>query len=100
MKTKRFETLWRENSADIDIDQYDFINLDVQGAELKVLKGFGKLFDLANFKAIYTEINYEHVYKDCCLVEELDQFLSQYGFQRSLTAAPEGSWGDSLYIKR
>lgn len=100
VRTKKFETLWRENSANINIDDYDFINLDVQGAELKVLEGFGKLYELADFKAIYTEINFEKVYKDCCLVEELDEFLGKFGFIRTLTAAPEGSWGDALYQKK
>lgn len=97
--TKRFDTLWRENSNDINIDLYDFINLDIQGAELKALKGFGNLFELANFKAVYTEINFEEVYKGCALAHELDDFLDTKGFHRILTSGEVDAWQDALYVK-
>lgn len=97
--TKRFDTLWRENSSDINIDLYDFINLDIQGAELKALKSFGNLFELANFKAVYTEINFEEVYKGCALAHELDDFLSAKGFHRILTSGEVDAWQDALYVK-
>lgn len=100
VKTKRFDTLWRENVAEIDIDKFNFINLDVQGAELKVLKGFGNLMNIAPIKAVYTEVNFEHVYEGCCLVEDLDEYLEKFGFSRLLTAAPEKTWGDALYVRR
>lgn len=99
IKTRTFESLVREHVVDIDLDLYDFINLDVQGAELKVLKGFGPLLDRFPFKAVYCEVNYEEVYKGCCLITELDEFLNSHGFVRVLTAAPEGTWGDALYLR-
>jgi len=99
VKTKTFDSLVRENIAQIDLDLYDFINIDVQGAELKVLKGFGSLFERFDFRAIYTKVNFEEVYKDCCLIEELDDFLLEYNFTRLLTAAPERTWGDALYLR-
>lgn len=83
-----------------DIHDYDFINLDVQGAELKVLKGFGELLKLPNFRAIYSEVNSEHVYEGCCLVGELDTYLREFGFKRIATAAPEKAWGDSLFVRQ
>lgn len=100
VQTKRFETLWRENIGEIDLDNYDFVNIDVQGAELKVLKGFGEIWNQVPIRAVYAEVNFEHVYKGCCLVEELDEYLGNFGFQRVLTAAPEGTWGDALYLRR
>lgn len=99
LKTKTFENLVRENISQIDLDLYDFINIDIQGAELKALKGFGPLFDRFDFKAVYTEVNFEEVYKGCCLIEDLDQFLFEQKFVRVLTAAPERTWGDALYLK-
>jgi len=100
VQTKRFETLWRENVNEIDLDSYDFVNIDVQGAELKVLKGFGEIWNRVPIRAVYAEVNFEHVYKGCCLVEDLDEYLGEFGFQRVLTAAPEGTWGDALYLRR
>ena len=97
--TERFDELLKKNADIFQINNYDFINLDVQGAELKVLKGFGSLLAQENIRAIYTEVNFEHVYKDCCLIEELDEYLGGFGFTRIMTAAPEKTWGDALYLR-
>ena len=100
VKTRTFEKLVREHISDIDLDKYDFVNLDVQGAELKVLEGFGPIFDRFPIQAVYTEVNFEEVYEGCCLIEDLDKFLEGHGFVRVLTAAPERTWGDSLYLRK
>lgn len=100
VKTKRFDTVYKENLIDLDLDKYDFINIDVQGAELKVLKGFGNLFKKFPFRAVYAEVNFEEVYKDCCLIEELDAFLGGQGFSRVLTIAPEQSHGQALFLRK
>ncbi len=76
---------------------FNFINLDIQGAELKVLKGMDKYLD--NIKYIYTEINSDYVYKDCNLVGEIDDYLLKYNFKRVETYWTEFKWGDALYIK-
>jgi len=95
LKTKRMDSVIKENN--IDISQYDFINLDIQGAELRALKGFGNL--LSSIKYIYTEVNIGEVYKNCALLGEVDEYLSVYGFSRVETRLTEFEWGDSLYIK-
>jgi len=99
MITKRFDTIQKKQSDIIPFDKFDFINLDVQGAELKVLKGFGPLLAKPSIRAVYTEVNFEEVYEDCCLIEELDEFLGSFGFKRVCTAAPEKTWGDSIYMR-
>jgi len=99
IETQRFDSMARKYADIINVNKVDFINLDVQGAELKVLKGFGNLLALPNIKAIYTEVNFEHVYKDCCLIDELDSYLKDFGFVRTMTVAPEKTWGDALYIR-
>lgn len=91
VKTKRFDTLVKEK--DINIDKYNFLNLDIQGAELLALKSFGDL--LSGIDYIYTEINEAHLYKDCALVGEIDEYLSD--FERVETSITKHEWGDALY---
>ena len=76
---------------------FNFLNVDVQGVELNVIKSFGKLIN--NFDYIYTEINEEELYEGGCLVGEIDSYLSMFGFERTLTKMTQFKWGDALYIK-
>jgi len=98
LTTFRFDEIYKQKR--IDINKVDFINVDVQGAELKVLKGFGDLLSLPNIKAVYSEVNFEHVYKDCCLVDELDEYLGKFGFIRVKTLGEMAQWKDALYLKK
>lgn len=83
--------------AEVGSPQIDFLNLDIQGAELLAMKGFK---ELANVQFIYTEINSREVYKGCALVEQIDEYLAQLGFIRAETAFwNDHPWGDALYIK-
>jgi len=81
----------------INIKDYNFLNLDVQGVELDVLKGFGDLLD--NFDYVYTEINTNYIYKNCSLVGEIDTYLKEFNFTRSETYITPWEWGDALYTK-
>jgi hypothetical protein len=74
-----------------------FINLDVQGYELKVLKGGQKT--LNNILALNTEVNTIELYEGCALIDELYQFLSTFGFKKVELAMTDFSWGDELYLK-
>lgn len=81
------------------IKDVDFLNIDVQGAELKVLKGMGDL--LHQFKSAYLEVNKAHLYEGCALVEEIDEYLATFGFERVETLwCGNTNWGDALYIKK
>lgn len=76
---------------------FNFINLDIQGAELKAIKGMGDY--LNNIDYLYTEINTGLVYDGCVLINELDSYLSRYGFTRVETFMTPYEWGDAFYIK-
>lgn len=96
---KRSKTLDSIFSSFYPIGDIDFLNLDIQGAELKALKGFSD--NLNRVKAIYTEINTEEVYKGCGLLSEIDDFLSGFGFDRMETKMwPNHPWGDAFYLKK
>lgn len=79
--------------------EYNFINMDVQGYELEVLMGGMQTINYIDY--IYCEINRGEVYENNVHVEELDEFLSSYDFERVETFWPREDylWGDALYIK-
>ena len=76
---------------------FNFLNFDIQGAELKALRGMNDY--LKNVEYIYTEVNSDYVYKDCALISELDEYLKHFGFIRVETIWTDYKWGDAFYIK-
>lgn len=80
------------------VEDLDFLNMDIQGAELKALRGMGNL--LHQFKWAYLEVNKEELYKGCALVEDIDMYMLGFGFRRAETRwAGNTGWGDALYVK-
>lgn len=77
---------------------FNLINIDVQGYELEVFKGAKDYLKQVDY--IITEVNRDEVYKGCAKVDELDSFLSGYGFERVETTWDGGTWGDAFYVKR
>lgn len=77
--------------------KFDFVNLDIQGAELEALLGLGRMLDQVRW--IYTEVNREEVYEGCALVGEIDTFLGDHGFSRVCTIWTSAGWGDALYVR-
>lgn len=82
-----------------DSIDFNFVNLDIQGAELKALKGMGAEY-LFKVEYVYTEVNADYVYKNCALVEELDEYLGTFGLYRVETVWTDYQWGDALYVRR
>jgi FkbM family methyltransferase len=77
---------------------FNFLNLDIQGAELKALKGMEEY--LHNIDYIYTEVNSDYVYKDCAIVGEIDEYLIKFGLHRVETVWYNNCrWGDAFYIR-
>jgi FkbM family methyltransferase len=93
-KSITIDTFFERNN--IDVSKYNFWNFDIQGAELMALKGATKSIKYA--KAIYLEVNEKELYKDCGLINDVDNFLSQYNFKRVITNMTSHGWGDALYI--
>ena len=76
----------------------NFLNIDIQGAELLALKGMGELINY--FDYLYLEVNRDYVYKNCALVDEIDEYLLKYNYVRVETSWTNAQWGDALYMKR
>lgn len=86
---------------DLDVfdDKYNFINMDVQGYELKVLQGAKE--KLNHIDCIISEINRGELYKGCAKVWELEEFLKPYGFEMVESHwFQDGLWGDGFFVKK
>lgn len=76
----------------------NFLNMDIQGAELRCLKGFETKLSMIDY--IYTEVNERELYAGCALLHELDDWLGARGFERKEISMTVHGWGDALYVRR
>ena len=95
LKSKTVDSIMELNK--VQTEKYNFINLDIQGAELLAMKGAEKLLSKINY--VYSEINTKHLYKDCALIDEIDSFLKSHNFQRVEQKILSHGWGDAFYVK-
>jgi FkbM family methyltransferase len=92
----RLDSLFKKNN--LNINEYEFVNIDIQGAELLCLKGFGDL--LNSVKYIYLEVNDDYLYSNCALYPEIVEYLKTYGFEpKEKKMAGNFGWGDAFFIK-
>jgi FkbM family methyltransferase len=82
---------------EFNIDGCNFINMDVQGYELEVLKGSKDTLNDIDY--VYCEVNRDELYENNAYIEEIDDFLSRYNMIRVETDWSGVTWGDALYIK-
>lgn len=87
----------RLDDLDLDLSEYNFINIDVQGYELEVFKGAEK--KLATVDYILTELNKAELYSGCARIEDVEQYLAGFGFALVEINWAGGTWGDGLFIK-
>ena len=83
---------------DYNYINYNFMNMDVQGYELEVLRGGSNTLQYIDY--LYCEVNRNEVYEGNAYIQELDDYLSSYSMKRVETSWwDDGDWGDALYIK-
>jgi FkbM family methyltransferase len=95
-----------------EIEDCDFIKIDVQGGELEVLKGAPRLLERAI--VVHTEAEFAPVYRDQPLFGDIDSFLRSSGFELidlmkfgyatfkelpSRASASRLMWCDAVYFK-
>lgn len=97
--TSRFDVLMDQmDEKDFFAFQYDFfLNVDLQGAEMLALRGMGDY--LSRFKYVYIEVNREELYKGCPMVQEIDNYLAQFGLVGQETKWTGSGWGDKFYMR-
>ena len=93
IKVKRFDC---QNLTNVN-----FLNLDIQGYELEALRGCESALK-NQIEYIYTEVNRKELYRDCCLIHEIDVFLRRFDFLRVKTKwwNTLTPWGDSFYVRK
>lgn len=97
MKMHRLDTLFSQGKLPT-ANMPDFLNCDIQGAELMAIKGLGSYID--SFKWMYLEVNKESLYIGCCIIDELDSYLGDHGFTRIETKwCGNTGWGDALFSR-
>lgn len=96
LKSKTLNSIISEN--DLDMSKFNFLNLDIQGAELLAIKGLGEQLEKIDY--IYTEVNIDYLYENCALMNEIDEYLGSFGFSRVETKIlDQYGWGDAFYKK-
>lgn len=92
VRTSRLDSLLKKD------DIFDFVVLDIQGAEGKALVGLGHRIKSVNW--IFTEVSKRELYTGAMQFRELDSFLTDLGFKRVFTAWDRrAGWGDALYAR-
>jgi len=86
------------DNVEFNREEYNFINIDVQGYELEVFKGGKKTLESIDY--VMSEINREELYENCAKVDELIEFLSEYEFELVEEDWAGRTWGDGLFIKK
>jgi FkbM family methyltransferase len=95
LSTRTFASLVEHEG--IALDLYDFLVMDVQGAELRALQGFGDYLHRLN--GIYVEVSLESLYRGCALLPDLDAYLGARGFTRRETLITQRNHGDAFYLR-
>ena len=93
VRTKTLKSVIVENN----LEDCNFLNLDIQGNELRALQGAGDLLD--NFDYIYSEVNKKSLYKDCALFPQIRGFLQEKYSVVDIAWTTFG-WGDAFWVKR
>jgi len=78
-------------------ESFNFINIDVQGYELKVFKGASETLKSVDY--IMTELNIEELYEGCARYRDVEKFLVGYGFKIIETDWAGFTRGDGFFIK-
>ena len=97
VQTKTLSTVIEEN--EIDMNGYDFLNIDAEGAEFDVLKGFEKYLDYIN--VIDLETSYDDRHRSGADHNTIVQWLGERGFElKEMSSSYQSqNWGDSVFAR-
>jgi len=93
VKTERLDNLMKENN----IDQIDFIHMDVQGAELMVLNGSGE--KISRINNIWLEVEGIPLYKGQPIRKDVEKYMRNIGYVKILDSFDKVA-GDQFWSKK
>ncbi len=102
VKTIRLKSNTLDNlMQNYDITKYDTIVIDVQGAELNVLKGANKILPFIKYLKIEVA-NFES-YENCCQLKDIEPFMINKGYKEIdrglMVEKGNKKYWDILYLK-
>lgn len=83
------------NKYNLDPNNYDFLVMDIQGAEMNALRGMVDV--ISKFKFIVLEVSIFELYKAQGLLHDVMDFLRKYGFSLVDMDMNAEGWGDALF---
>lgn len=80
--------------------------MDIQGGELAALQGATALLERQAIEAIYAEVFFIDLYKDCPQFEDVNRYLESFGYRfvkffnfGRAKGKPPTMWSDALFVK-
>jgi FkbM family methyltransferase len=80
-----------------DVQRIDFMWLDLEGMELKVLEGAETL--LKTVSSIYLEVSTKELYEGAPLYGQVKEWMRSRGFVPKLVAIPKDGHGNALFVR-
>ena len=83
----------------IDMSEYDFLNIDAEGSELDILRGFEKYLDYIN--VIDLETSYDDRHRSGANHDDIASWLKDRNFEvKEMSSSYRNQgWGDSVFVR-
>lgn len=89
----------------LSIENYNYINIDVQGAELMAFKGAKNV--LKSIDVVISEVNLIELYENAPLEKDIINYLKEFGFEKKNVIyhtlyddkGTFPAWGECLFLK-
>lgn len=94
-RTVTLDTLLKRH--EINLKNYNLLNLDIQGAELLALKGAKEVLKRMDY--VYTEVHQVETYAGCPMIGEIIELLDKYKFTKMQAKMVKYGWGDAFFRK-
>lgn len=82
----------------IDIKQFNFLTLDIQGVEYEALLGFTE--GLKHIDYVYVEVETKNLYVGGMNYDKIKKFMEQNGFELVTEHIRHWFWGDCLFARK